>query len=287
MRMNVVVIDPPGYPYAHFLFDTVRMIHYTLLELGVDATLTRNRLEAGRVNVLCGIHLLAGTSGAEDILRQEQAIVVLQTEMIHGRTINREPGDRIDEVVVPLCQGAVAVWDSSPENIDALATMGIQAELLRFGYQPKLCEVQPRTRDVDFFFYGSITRDRGKILAELGRLGYRVEACFDEAAIFRNDLIARSEVVLTLRQSIEMPHLPHARILYLVANQALVAGQGGVNDGELSDLFLSCTEDEDPVEFLRCVRSRNDREELRAAHHFRLRRRPMKDYVAPLLEALA
>lgn len=286
MRMNVVVIDPPGYPYAHFLFDTVRMLHFTLLELGVDATLTRNRLEPGRINILCGIHLLAGTAEVEEILRQEQAIIVLQTEMIHGRTINREVGDRIDDVVLPLCQGAVAVWDSSPENIEALAEMGIQAELLRFGHQPKICEVEPRERDVDFFFYGSITPDRGKILAELGRLGYRVETCFDEASVFRNDLIARSEVVLTLRQSAAMPHLPHARILYLVANKALVAGQGGVNEGDLCDLFLS-SRDEDPIEFLRCVRARRDKEEVRRTHHARLAKRPMKDYVAPLLEGLS
>lgn len=287
MRMNVVVIDPPSFPYTHFLFDTVRMLHFTLLELGVDTTLTRNKLEPGRLNILCGVHLLAGGHDVRAILDTEEDFVVLQTEMVHGRTINREAGSRVDEVVLPLCEAAKAVWDSSPENIAALGTLGVEAKLLRFGWTPKMREIDPRDRDVDFFFYGSITPARGAVLGELGRLGYRVETCFDSAAIFRNDLIARSEVVLTLRQSDAMPHLPHARLIYLVSNEALVAGHGGENDEGLRDVFCRFDEVGPVVEFLRCVRSRGDRQELRMRHHAALRERPMRRFVAPLMEGLS
>lgn len=285
MRMNVVVLDPPGFPFAHFLFDTVRMLQLTLLELGVDTTLTRNKLESNRLNVLCGIHHLAGETEVNEVLRTEEDFIVLQTEMVHGRTINREANSRVDDVVLPLCSQAKAVWDSSPDNIVALASLGVEAKLLRFGFQERMIEVPERKRDVDFFFYGSITRERADVLAKLARLGYRVESCFDSAALFRNDLIARSEIALTLRQSAEMPHLPHARIIYLVTNKVLVAGQGGVNEEPLLGTFLRADQG-DVVEFLRQTRARTDRQELRESHHAVLRKQPMRDFVEPLLQGL-
>ncbi len=286
MRMNVVVLDPPGFPFAHFLFDTVRMLQLTLQELGVDTTITRNKLESNRLNVLCGIHHLAGEAEVNEVLRTEEDFVVLQTEMVHGRTINREANSRVDEVVLPLCAQAKAVWDSAPDNIVALASLGVEAKLLRFGFQERLMELPKRTRDVDFFFYGSITKERADVLSNLVRLGYRVESCFDSAALFRNDLIARSEVALTLRQSAEMPHLPHARIIYLVTNKVLVAGQGGVNEEPLLGTFLRAG-DGDVVEFLRRTRARTDRQELREIHHAELKKQPMRDYVEPLLQGLS
>lgn len=286
VRFNLVVIDPPSYPYTHFLFDTVRMLAASLEELGFDTSIRQNKLEADALNVLVGIHLLSGGKDVDDILDTGHRFIVLQTEMIKGRTVNREDNDRVDRVVLPLCRAAVAVWDSSPENIAALATMGVRAGLLRFGHVGRLRELPPKaTRDIDFFWYGSITESRRVILAELTRLGYRVEVCFDTPALFRNDLIARSEIVLTLAQGPNMQHVPHARIIYLVSNRVLVAGQGGENQAALEDTYL-WHNGPDIVEFLRVARARRDREELRGVFWERLSKRPMREFVAPLVEQL-
>ena len=121
------------------------------------------------------------------------------------------------------------------------------------------------------------------MLDELARLGYRVEVRFDDDACFRNDLMARSEIIVTLRQSDEMDHVPAARILYAVNNGCLCAGDAGTEGGTVEDLFLHTKED-DVVEFLRRTRALTDRELLRRRFTDRLRERPMKDFVAPLLE---
>ncbi|MBL8743586.1 MAG: hypothetical protein JNK04_20895, partial [Myxococcales bacterium] len=58
MRWNLTVIDPPSFPFTHFLFDTVRMLAFTLEELGQRVSVTQNRLEDDCLNVLIGVHLL-------------------------------------------------------------------------------------------------------------------------------------------------------------------------------------------------------------------------------------
>lgn len=287
MRWNLTVIDPPSFPFTHFLFDTVRMLAFTLEKLGQRMSVTQNRLEDDCLNVLIGVHLLREAEEVEAIIDSGKPFVVLQTEMVHGRTINREASDRLDRVILPLCRAARAVWDSSPENIAALAALGIHAELLVFAYQPRLKEIALKAeRDIDFFWYGSVTDHRRKVIAELDRLGYNVAVSFDAPPLFRNDLIARSEIVLTLQHSREMTHVPHARILYAVANECVVAGEGGENIGPLEDVFLWDRKD-DVIDFLRLVRARPDLRELGPALRDRLARRPMRDFVAPLVEAVA
>jgi hypothetical protein len=287
VRWNLTVIDPPSFPFTHFLFDTVRMLAFTLEELGQEVSVTQNRLEADCLNVLIGVHLLDDAQQVEEIIDGGKPYIVLQTEMIHGRTINRQASDRLERVILPLCRAARSVWDSSPENIAALASLGIHAELLVFAYQPRLKEIALKAeRDIDFFWYGSVTEHRRKILTELDRLGYKVAVSFDAPPLFRNDLIARSEIVLTLRHSDEMNHVPHARILYTVANECVVAGEGGDNIGPLEDVFLWDRKN-DVVDFLRLVRARPDLRELGPALRDRLAKRPMRDLMAPLVEAVA
>ncbi len=287
MRWNLTVIDPPGFPFTHFLFDSVRMVAFSLEDLGLDVSITQNKLEPDRVNVLCGVHLLRDERDAEAILDTGSPFVVLQTEMVHGRTINREAGDRLDRVILPLCREARAVWDSSPENLHALAALGIEARLLRFGYQAKMQEIRHRaSKDLDFMWYGSITEHRRKVLSELSQLGYRVATVFDAAPLYRNDLIARSEIILTLRQSEAMTHLPHARVLYAVANECVVAGDCGENQEPLEDVFVWSRE-RGVIDLLRSTRARSDLRELAATHRSRLASRPMKDFMAPLIEGVA
>jgi hypothetical protein len=113
-----------------------------------------------------------------------------------------------------------------------------------------------------------------------------VRVDFDSAAFYRNDLIARSEVVLTLRQSEAMNHVAHSRIVYLVNNGALVAGDGGLEQEPVEDVFV-WTNSDDVVELCRETRARADRRQLAEQFHAAFRSRPMTSFLAPLLEKLA
>jgi hypothetical protein len=291
MDWNVTIIAPREFRYTHFLFDVARTLAFTIRELGYECSITHNRLEPQRINLLVGVHLIEDTQSVLNLVDSGVPYVVMQTELIHGRNINLESNDRFDRILQPLFDGARAIWDSSPENIAALAELGYEAPLLQFSYQASMQELHlAQRRDVDFFFYGSITEHRRQVLAELRRLGYKVEVHFDEAATFRNAMLERSEVVLTMRQSPQMPHVPQMRLLYLVTNGCLVAGEGGVNQEPVEDLFLWIDPDRgvsDTVEHLRCVRARSDRRELARSFQARLATRPMSELIAPLVNAVS
>jgi len=146
--------------------------------------------------------------------------------------------------------------------------------------------VHKPNKDIDFLFYGSVGPWRRSVLQQLEALGYKVRVEFDAVALFRNDLMARSEVVLTLRHGTGMPHLPQARIFYAVNNRCLVVGEGGLGQEPLEDVFVWTNEPADVVDLCRATRARRDRRELAEGFHARLRTRPMAPMVAPLLARL-
>ncbi len=285
MRFNVTLIDPPRHPFAHFLYDVSRYIVHSIESLGHDCTLERNRCVKDATNILIGTHHVARAVEMEEILGPAKNWVVMQTEILRGGRVNETEDPRWNDVVVPLYRGARAVWDSLPENVDELRRQDIRADILRFGYHPAMNEIVPkRTRDIDFLFYGSVTPRRKVILDKLAALGYDLRVEFDTPHIYRNDLIARAEVVLTIRQSEAMTHLPQGRILYLANNSVLVGGEGGVGQEGLEDVF-SWTEG-DVVEHCRALRARTDLRELAATFHERFKARPMTDFLKPLVDKL-
>lgn len=287
MKLNVTLVDPPGARHTHFLFDLARMIAFGLEDLGHSCTVRRNMTEADRVNVVLGIHNLTSVDTVDALIDSKHRYVVYQTEIIRGATVNgSDLGGQFKALLLPLFQNATAVWDTEDESIAALKAMGIATQKLGFGYTPRLEEVQHRDeKDIDFFFYGSMTPHRRDVINRLRALGYHVAVIFDDAAMFRNDLLARSEVVLTLRQSEAFAHLPQARLLYLVNNRCLVAGESGLGQEPLEDLFL-WSEPDQVVEMLRRTRAMTNRRALADEFHQRFKQRPMSRHLAPLVEAL-
>jgi hypothetical protein len=288
MRFNVTLIEPSGERYAHFLFDMVRYLVGTLELLGHDCTLERNRCLPEAINVLVGIHLLQSPEDVAIVLGGARDYVVLQTEILEAAAINGVAvGERLDKVIFPLLRGARAVWDTLDTNVEVLRTKDIRADLLRVSYSPRLEEVQHKThKDIDFLFYGSVGPWRRGILEKLSSLGYVVRAEFAGQALFRNDLIARSEIILTLRHGEEMGHLPQGRVIYAVNNACLVVGEGGYGQETLEDVFLWTNDPKDVVELCRRARGRQDRGELRRSFYEKLRERPMTSFMAPLVESL-
>lgn len=288
MRFSLCLIDPPGYKFGHFLFDACRMIQGGLQDLGHDCAIRQNVVEKGRVNILLGVHHVASPAWVTELHASRVPYVVMQTEILDPGRINKVRDDGWwDRVFTPLVKGAVRTWDSSEPNLAVLRALGAGADALEWGYTHAIEEVRHRAdKDVDFFFYGSVTPHRREVLTKLDELGYRVEVCFDQLAFYRNDLLARAEVLLTLRQSEAMAHLPWARILYGVANRCLIAGESGLGQEPIADTFL-WTEPKDVIELLRETRARADRRALAEQFHDRMTKRPMSAGLEPLVKAIA
>ncbi len=186
MKLNVTLIDPPGARHTHFLFDLARMISFGLESLGHDCTLRRNATEEGRVNILLGVHHLAAAETVDAIIDSGHKYVVYQTEIVRGTTVNGQSlNGQFERLLLPLLRGAAAVWDTDEESMASLKALGIETQKLTFGYNPQLEEVRHRDeKDLDFFFYGSMTPHRHEVLNRLQALGYRMAVTFDDAALF-------------------------------------------------------------------------------------------------------
>jgi len=288
MRFNVTLIDPPGERYSHFLFDLARYILNTIELLGHVCTIERNRCDPEAMNILVGTHLLTTPIDVDVLLGAAQRYLVLQTEVLEEHALNGiDVGDRLERVLFPLLRGARAVWDTLDTNIDMLSRRGIRADFLRFGYNPRLEDIHHKaSKDIDFLFYGSVSAWRRSVLQKLESLGYRVRVEFDAVALYRNDLIARAEVVLTMRHGSELSHLPHARIIYAVNNHCLVVGEGGHGQAAIEDVFTWTNDPASLIDLCRTTRARKDRRELAQSYYETLRSRPMTSFLAPLLATL-
>ncbi len=288
MRFNITLIEPSGERYTHFLFDMARYLLASIELSGHDCTIERNRCDPGAINVLIGTHVLVSPLDVDIVLGSARDYVVLQTEILADGSLNGcAIPERLDKVIYPLLLGARAVWDTLDTNIAVLSTHGIRADLLRFGYSPRLEEiVHKRNKDIDFLFYGSVGPWRRSVLQKLESFGYHVRAEFDAVSLYRNDLIARSEIILTLRHGEGMAHLPQARIIHAVNNRCLVVGEGGHGQETLEDVFLWTNDSASVVDLCRETRARRDRRDLADLFHDNLKKRPMTAFLGALLSQL-
>ena len=108
---------------------------------------------------------------------------------------------------------------------------------------------------------------------------------FFSETIFRNDLIARSKIILSLRQREKIDHLSFARIVYLLNNKSLVVAESCDDQAWLEDCFLYADSDK----FIDlCVETieRDDKEQLTEQFHERFKQKKMTDFLKPVVEEL-
>jgi hypothetical protein len=58
MRFSIFVIEPEGYKYTHFLYDTCKYLCYGIESAGYDCCILRNKLSSDRINIIIGAHTL-------------------------------------------------------------------------------------------------------------------------------------------------------------------------------------------------------------------------------------
>lgn len=226
MRYAIVLCSPTQFRYTHFLFDTAHALQYALESLGHSVVVSEGQLDGSRLNILLNAHTMRNPGTVEQIHAAKVRYVVHQTEVIKDGFVNgTQDVTHFEQVYLPLLRGAEAVWDWSDPHAEQLRGMGIRAHNLRLGAHPRLREVHHKIeKDVDLLWYGSVTTHRSETLKRLIAAGLRVKAVFDPVAFYRNDLIARTRIVLTLQQAVPS-HLPYFRIGYLVNNAVIVAGE--------------------------------------------------------------
>jgi len=287
MKLHIAVMDPPGYEFTHFLFDIVRLLCHGLEALGHSCTLGENHLDSGRINLIVGAHNMQDPKTVAQIQALAPRYVVVQTEiLIHGAVNLTADQRQMRDVYLRLLQGATAVWEFQDINLPFLAHHGMEPDLLRLGYHPALEDVvEKRERDIDLLFFGSITPSRKRLLQALQQEGLRLHVAFDPVSLYRNDLIARSRVVLNPKQGDEMPHSPQLRTLYAAHNRRPVICDGVLEPDWYADICLHAG-GEPYVDVCRETLARADLDSLGPAFHDALRTHPQSGLLEPVLERL-
>lgn len=290
MKFNVVVLEPRGYRFAHFLYDYARLFYHGLENLGHQCHIHKNWFDSSCLNLVMGGHMVEDSQTVAKIRNGGIKYIVLQTEIFKDGTLeavdNNQMSKRFKDAYLPLLQGAEAVWEGISDNLPELKSLGIPAKFYRGGYVPELEDIKlKKEKDIDFLFFGSRTPHRNRMIKHLENLDFNVKYDFDSAAIFRNDFIARTKVHLSISQGEEFTHLPWGRITYLLNNRCLVVGEACREQEWLEHCFLHAPTDE-WVALCHQTLTRSNREEMREENYERFRRMPMTDQLEPLLEGM-
>ena len=286
MKINTVVIEPRGSQYTHFLYDPIRLIQLGLDSLGHDCTLSKNHFDTSRLNLVIGGHQITDPAAVNSIVGSGVPYVMLQSEVIRGGQVNSSGEEHWRRCYLPLLRGARRVWDWSPETVGELEKLGIRGDYCELGYHPGMQEIHHKqVKNIDVLWYGSVTPYRQAILEQVAARGVPMHLMFDDVSFYRNDLIARAKIILTLQQYAGN-HVPYGRILYAVTNRCLVAGESPDVPHWSEALYEGAPADR-VADLLVDLLARTDRDALVEAHLDALKRRPMTGILEPLLDRLA
>ena len=128
------------------------------------------------------------------------------------------------------------VWDYSLKNIDELRRMGIKdVKFVPLGYVPEI-EVIPRMEeDFDVTFIGALNDRRRETLDMIDSRGLKLGFMFDVWGVQRDEVFARSKVVLNIH-SVEAKIFQTPRVTYALANRRFVVSETG-SDRDLERMF--------------------------------------------------
>jgi hypothetical protein len=285
MQFNVLHVEPQGYRFAHLLHSIGKALCVGLESIGHDCCMQPNAFGPTHIPIILGAHLLTSPNEV-DALAARGPCIVLQTEVISDldQAAKNWGPDRFSKVFLPLIRRARVVWDVLEENLPALAQLGANGKLLRLGWHPQLEEITPKhTKDVDFLFFGSVTPHRHRMLTALEARGHRLVHIFDDHAHFRNDLIARTKVNLSLGHGETRRHLPWPRMSFLLNNRALVVSERLQEQEWLERSFVSAPTNQ-WIDVCVETLKRPDRQQLAEAFYEQFRTIRLSDQVQKVLD---
>jgi len=213
-RYAIWIVTVPGYSHSQAFDELALALSAAFGRLGIDAPVVRDTSQFGERTIVLGSNLLPHVT-----VPQSAHLILFNLEQI----LPNSPW--LTEAYLALLR-RYPVWDYSARNIEALAALGIRATFCGIGYVPELTRIPAANQDIDVLFVGSMNARRGAVLQEIARRGAKVEAKFDLYGRARDDLIARSRIVLNVHYY-ESRVFEIVRVAYLLANRKCVVSETG------------------------------------------------------------
>ncbi|HEY9841195.1 MAG: hypothetical protein ACAI44_26730 [Candidatus Sericytochromatia bacterium] len=223
MNINLTVIDPPGYIHTQAFTEIIELYRLCLEDQGHRVACYQNRLKPDGLNLIFAYHHLPPGTG--DQLAQKIDYIVVQLEQLNFEAGWFRHKQDFFLAQLPLLQNARQVWDYSLENVTFLKQYGIQARLMPIGTHPGIRRFELAAKpDIDVLFYGSGNPRRARILDELSR-HCQLRALHGEFGEQRDQLIARSKIVLNIHAFDEIALLEQVRLFYLLSHGCFVLSE--------------------------------------------------------------
>ena len=214
MKFNICIIQPQGYTHSLAFLELAELLVFSLRALEHKAILQFNKIDNDAKNILIGFHLL----DIKYVSQLPKNSILINAEQFLG-------GTPWNENILHWIQ-SFEVWDYSTQNIEFFKAQGIEnIKYLELGYQSELSRIEIKAvQDIDVLFYGSINDRRAKVLDALKNSGLNVHTIFGIYGKDRDDLIARSKLVLNLHYY-NSEIFEVVRVFYLLSNSIPVVGE--------------------------------------------------------------
>ena len=204
-------------PRLHGLWgylEIIQTIRWGLEQLGHQVSYAVNTINNGATNIIFGAQLLP-----MDFLLQIPAdSIIYNLEQTKGLV-----PEQIREQI-PYIAKAFRVWDYSTANLQAWQDLGCkQIKIVPIAYAPLLSRIKkPKIQDIDILFFGIAGEKRLTAFNMLSNAGFScvfVSGLYGDA---RDQLIARSKLVLNVNLYDHARIFEIARVSYLLANKKAV-----------------------------------------------------------------
>ena len=183
---TIWVVSPPSYPHSQAFDEIALALCAAFRALGIEAPVVRDSSQVGERALVLGCNLLPDVP-----IPQATRLTLFNLEQI-------TPGSPWLTADYLALLRRFPVWDYSRHNIEGLARLGIRATHCGIGYMPELTRIHPAVEDIDVLFIGSMNERREGVLREIARRGAKVGARYGSYGAERDELFARSKIVINI-----------------------------------------------------------------------------------------
>lgn len=259
--------------------EVIESIRWGFADIGCDVTLSENGFAGGRINIVLGAQML----GDAELHRLPPETIIYNFEQIGGVRLDALKPE------IRTVADRFRIWDYSQANLTTWREIGTSSEVVSVpvGWAPVLNRI-PRTepQDIDVLFYGLPAPLRLEVFNELCRRGLK---CVFVSGLYgkpRDELIARSKLVLNINQY-QSRIFEIVRVSYLLANaKAVVADRqdGTYVEPLLENAVAFCTPSQMLAECERLLDDEPARRGLEARGRAAIEQRPISPILAAALE---
>jgi len=205
------------HPRVHGLYgyiEIMQSIEWGLKSLGHSVTYAVNNAEPDSINIIFGAQVLP----ISFLKKLPKNSIVYNLEQIRGRS-----KDQIEPEQYYLAEN-FQIWEYSTANLSMWEFLKVKKiKIVPIGYAPLLTRIpKPRIQDIDVLIYGLTGEKRLNIFHEISNAGLSTIFASGFYGDTRDQLIARSKIIVNVNLYDKSQIFEVARVSYLLANKKAV-----------------------------------------------------------------